>query len=487
MSPTLGFRVENLGPIRHGEIKLYPLTLLIGKNNTGKSYMAQVVHAAHKTVREPITPTLTPRLSETEVATLQSIILADQPPKGISLPDFIRANAPTWILKLLKHYSEQFVDKIGDYCIVRKIEELRTWTEESDTQIEIREHDATSSLLVLGITDKHPDVNESRILLDDLAVHRLYFSLHWALTHFDPSSPDHSAAEAERRHDMMLSLSTDAVIGALWQTYLNSIGFCTNSRYLPSGRSGLMAASTDVIRSRLQNHQLPFVEGRIDDVSLGRVHSDFLGSLQVLLSPNGIQDRTKDDGDSIALALECVNAAMAGEVNIRANTGGIPQLVYEQSGNTLPLNRASAMVTDLAPLSLWLQRLARPGELLIIDEPESHLHPEAIRLVARALVRLANAGVRVLCTTHSSVLLHQVSNCMLSANVPSVNAGLSAEDGISHSDIGVFRFRHESTEGGVVISPVEIEPDWGIPEDEYVDIADQLINQTADLIDSKSA
>lgn len=486
MAPSLRFRVENLGPIRRGEVEFRPLTLLIGKNNTGKTYMAQVVHAAHETVRAPMTPLLTPRLSETEVAALQSIVLVDQPPRGISLPEFVGTKAPTWILKLLRHSSEELVDKLRAYCNVTRIEDLRTWAQESRTQVEIREYDIKSSLLVFGVSDQQPEVNESRILLDDPAVQRLYFSLHWALTHFDPSSLDQSVVEAERRRDMMLSLSTDAVVGTLWKTYLDSLGFCTNSRYLPSGRSGLMAAVTDVIRSRLQNHQLPYLEERMSDVSLGSVHSGFLSSLQFLLGPDGSATRKNADDESMALALECVNEAISGAVDIRANTGEMPQLVYEQSGNLLPLNRASAMVTDLAPLSLWLQRLVRPGDLLIIDEPESHLHPEAIRLVARALVRVVNAGVKVLCTTHSSVLIHQISNCMLSAATPSVDSDLSAEDGIPHSNIGVFRFHHDDDAGGIVIDPVKIDPDWGIPEDEYVDIADELTNQTAGLIDARS-
>lgn len=220
----------------------------------------------------------------------------------------------------------------------------------------------------------------------------------------------------------------------------------------------------------------------MSDLSLGSVHSDFLSSLQFLLDPSGTPKRSDSDIESMTPALACINEAMAGSVTVQTDASDIPRLIYEQSGNALPIIRTSAMVADLAPISLWLQGLVRPGDLLIIDEPESHLHPEAIRLVARALVRLANAGVKVLCTTHSNVLLHQISNCMLSATTPDVDEELSTEDAIAHTDIGVFRFHHESDEAGVVVTPVKIEPDWGIPEDEYVDIAEDLIHQTADLL-----
>ena len=35
--------VDHLGPVDHGEVKLRPLTIFIGKNNTGKTYVAQAL------------------------------------------------------------------------------------------------------------------------------------------------------------------------------------------------------------------------------------------------------------------------------------------------------------------------------------------------------------------------------------------------------------------------------------------------------------
>ncbi len=45
-NPRLG--VENFGPIRKAEIELKPLTILVGQNNTGKSYLALMVYALSK-------------------------------------------------------------------------------------------------------------------------------------------------------------------------------------------------------------------------------------------------------------------------------------------------------------------------------------------------------------------------------------------------------------------------------------------------------
>jgi len=58
------------------------------------------------------------------------------------------------------------------------------------------------------------------------------------------------------------------------------------------------------------------------------------------------------------------------------------------------------MVKELSPLVLYLRYLALPGELLIIDEPEMNLHPEAQVKMIEFIAMLINAGLRVLVTTH---------------------------------------------------------------------------------------
>ena len=37
--------------------------------------------------------------------------------------------------------------------------------------------------------------------------------------------------------------------------------------------------------------------------------------------------------------------------------------------------QASSMVAELAPVVLYLRHLVRPDDVLIIEEPESNLHP----------------------------------------------------------------------------------------------------------------
>jgi hypothetical protein len=81
----------------------------------------------------------------------------------------------------------------------------------------------------------------------------------------------------------------------------------------------------------------------------------------------------------------------------------------------LELPVASSMVKELAPLVLYLRYLAKPGEWLIIDEPEMNLHPEAQAKLTEFLAMLVNAGLPVLITTHSPYIVDHLSNLMKAA------------------------------------------------------------------------
>ena len=94
----------------------------------------------------------------------------------------------------------------------------------------------------------------------------------------------------------------------------------------------------------------------------------------------------------------CGHQSTDGEVDYRSDPH---KFVYRQRGTTedIRLIRASSMVTELTPVVLLLRGGLEPGDTLIIDEIEAHLHPAAQTQMATLLARLVRAGVRVLITT----------------------------------------------------------------------------------------
>jgi predicted ATPase len=61
-------------------------------------------------------------------------------------------------------------------------------------------------------------------------------------------------------------------------------------------------------------------------------------------------------------------------------------------------------VSQALPVIVALRR-AIPGQLVFIEQPELHLHPNAQIAMARVIVDAVRRGVRVVVETHSSLLL----------------------------------------------------------------------------------
>ena len=79
----------------------------------------------------------------------------------------------------------------------------------------------------------------------------------------------------------------------------------------------------------------------------------------------------------------------------------------------IPLHLASSSARGLVDLYFYLQHVAMPDDLLLIDEPESHLDTGNQVLLARTLARIVGAGVRVLITTHSDYLIKEINNLIM--------------------------------------------------------------------------
>ena len=130
---------------------------------------------------------------------------------------------------------------------------------------------------------------------------------------------------------------------------------------------------------------------------------------------------------------------------------------------------------------LFLKYLVRPGDLLILEEPESHLHPAAQRQMARGIVRLVNAGIKVLITTHSDLFVAQVNNLMRSKHASQRwlrEKGFAPEECIDKENVGAYLFRWNEEQGGSVVEELEIRPDVGIDDAMFGEVVNEIYEET---------
>ena len=79
----------------------------------------------------------------------------------------------------------------------------------------------------------------------------------------------------------------------------------------------------------------------------------------------------------------------------------------------IPLHIASSSARGLSDLYFFLRHVAEKDQLLIIDEPESHLDTYNQIQFARLLARAVHAGLKVLITTHSDYIVKEVNNLLM--------------------------------------------------------------------------
>ena len=79
----------------------------------------------------------------------------------------------------------------------------------------------------------------------------------------------------------------------------------------------------------------------------------------------------------------------------------------------IPLHLASSSARGLSDLYFYLRHTAARDQLLIIDEPESHLDTRNQVLFARMLAGFVTSGLRVLVSTHSDYLVKELNNLIM--------------------------------------------------------------------------
>ena len=113
------------------------------------------------------------------------------------------------------------------------------------------------------------------------------------------------------------------------------------------------------------------------------------------------------------------------------------QLSFIPKGTRLKLtmDQSSSAVRSLLDVGFYLRHVARKGDLLMVDEPELNLHPVNQRRIARLFARLVNLGVKVFITTHSDYIVKELNTLiMLNHDKPHLKR-IAEENGYRQSEL----------------------------------------------------
>ncbi len=253
-----------------------------------------------------------------------------------------------------------------------------------------------------------------------------------------------------------------------------ALGLCAEkgqscAYYLPAGRRGIMQAH-EAMATAGQKQSLPMADSGI--------LTDFLKPIVEYQEGNGVANPMQ----RIAAALEA--EVLRGVIEPKhpvPESVAMDSLEFQyrprQAVRGLRLSQASSMVSELAPLVLFLRSVVRPGDMLIMEEPEAHLHPAAQSQLAFTFARLVRAGVHVVVTTHSDCFLQQIGNLIREGELAGLGEKVGEPQGfLKKREVGVWLFQK-----GCPVEEIKYNRIDGIEPPEYLDVAEELYNRAAGL------
>lgn len=471
-------RARNFGPIRDAEVEIRPLTVFVGPSNTGKSYLAGLLYALHRAVgpagRDPLGLLLRrfsrPEELDEELQRDVASWLDTNVDSRVRVPATIAARV----------YEDLNQSSLGA-TLAREV--ARCFGVESTAALVRHSSMALSASLDVVVAQRkgearlraalNPNAKPPSVDVD-VGMHR-----------FSPRQLQRLREDlaSEGLFAGLTPAAARVIDGVTHNVFHSAFRALHDSAYfLPADRTGVMHSHHVVVSALLQRASLAGIR-RFDDVPmLSGVMADFLDVLVSHISQLNRWPGRREGTPELAEGVE--QRVLNGRVEVNTGEVGYPAFSYRPSGwrQDLPLMRASSMVSEIAPVVLYLRHVVRKGDLLIIEEPESHLHPAKQTTFARELATIVNAGVRVVMTTHSEWFLEQIGNLVRSAELP-LDKRDSPNEVLRADDVGAWLFQDDNGKGSTV-AEIKVDPDTGLFPTDYGPVSDALYNEHAAIFNA---
>lgn len=249
---------------------------------------------------------------------------------------------------------------------------------------------------------------------------------------------------------------------------------CASIHYLPASRSGLyqaLSAFGQIIAELAKSRS--FLTRRIDLPNISEPLSDYF----LKLSSITVHTRRFSESELHEAASRIESQILGGKVEFDPKT---KRIMFKPNDTSLRLDLSvtSSMVSELSPIVSYLRyilteptrrtsgakrRESTTQSMLIIEEPEAHLHPKVqIRLV-KEFAALTKLGVKVVLTSHSNFVFNKTSNLIISGD-------------LAASRVAATHFQW--TESGSSGKALDIN-EFGIDDENFLQATEELFEEKA--------
>ena len=459
--PKVEIDVENFGPISKANIDLRPLTIFVGPSNTGKTYFATLIYALHGLLdgfsRIPLLnfagSSFAKVVSDSDISansiaseeeireSFKNLKTSGQSFKFSDLPQRTREDIRSGLTD-----SEVFSYEIERCFNLDSVSKLlrSTSTDDNEMSISLAVSEATRNLWGIKIQNFNTEISIDEQVNRNILVH-----------------PEEEEVFKKSRY--------------LWQNeplpyieYFKVFRYGSKNRqryYLPASRSGIMERYGLVAGSIMGDA----VRGTIPKFSA--ILGDFMMNLIVY------EESKRSNNTLIGTIIDTLETEiLAGKITSKRLSAPYPNFFYQSQDvkDGIRVDQGSSMVSELAPLVLYLRGLVKPGDTLIIEEPEAHLHPSAQADMAVILARLVRAGVRVIITTHSDWLLEEIGNLILEGLLKEKTDELASW--LLPEEVGAWHFQKDKP-----VKEIAFDAREGISPKDFEDVAEGLYNRSVNL------
>jgi len=461
--------LENFGIVKHF---IYDtsndISIIFGKNNTGKSYAISVIYLIIKNIINLEEPFLFRYFMQDLEIEERVVQYRKQLETKQSL--HIKTDMESMLLKL---YTKVLLNEIQESfkSTFDSIENLQNKLTDNELKIHI-----TSNLVQFTIM-----IKDKKLFISTLKINKKEIELKQSTRNLtNKYNSDKITIYSSNNQDNFTENIFNFVMYTSIQMTIDLKEEIKSIYYLPASRSGLyqaLSAFGQIIAELSKSRK--FTTKKVELPSISEPLSDYF------LELSNIKVRKKEIENKVTeIATEIENKILNGKIEFDKNT---KKIMFKPKDTTLKLDLSytSSMVSEISPIVSYLRyvinysdennmlspfnrrrKFEKSKPLIIIEEPEAHLHPDIQVELLKQFARLAKDDVKFIITTHSNYMFNKFNNLIIAKeiNIDSASA---------------FLFK-EGKDGSEVIN-MEMD-EFGIEDENFIYTSEDLYNEKMELI-----
>ena len=474
----LDVEVTNFGPIAKGRFKIKPLTVFVGPNNSGKTYAAMLAHSILSSYGNCANPwelkdwiRIWGKDTQFRSAATRIGKIAEKAGEGyVRIPPACIKDAHSETLRyfhsvLLGNIQLDFGAELEELvrigCENAKIKIIH------NGNIEVTMSKGENMMASSGFKETQFSIKNN---LDGISISAINEDAQIKTTDYVQGRNERRTRDLTRM-GRGWELGVRALSMLMMRMVQDIVGNLGDSYYLPAERSGILTTHKAIMSGIMKNgRHRRMISSKMDQLS--GVISDFIEDLMYITERKQRLDRKN--------CQSMIEDMFGGQISIKESKVGLPSIIYRFKNTDIPLHRASSGISEIASFPIFFQNYVRRGDVVIIEEPEAHLHPtNQIKLANHIIRNVKKREANALLITHSAFVLEQLSLLVKMSRLTydqRKEQGDEPEDYMEDVNIAPYLFK-KSAGGDYTITEIKHSSEIGIAQDEFIKVTERAYNK----------